>query len=84
MYEIRLYDWRYVAQEGDDKKEIHALRWDIYVKEKEELIKRYFSVFFPDPKGRNIVWNCVKDHITEGKDQYRAIGLHGFDYTLSE
>ena len=27
--------WRGVAEEGDDKKKIHALRWDVYVKEKE-------------------------------------------------
>ena len=24
--------WRGVAEEGDDKKKIHALRWEVYVK----------------------------------------------------
>ena len=35
---------RVVAEEGDDKKNIHALRWSVYVKQKEELIKGYFLV----------------------------------------
>ena len=25
--------WRDVAEEGEDKKNIHALRWEVYVKE---------------------------------------------------
>ena len=33
---IRGYHWRNVAEEGDNKKNIHALRWEVYVKEKEE------------------------------------------------
>ena len=32
MDEIREYNWRGVAEEGDCKKKIHAHRWDIYVK----------------------------------------------------
>ena len=24
--------WRYIAEENDDKKNIHDLRWDLYVK----------------------------------------------------
>ena len=34
----------------------------------------------PHLKGGNIVWNFVKDHIIEEKEQYEAIGLRGFDY----
>ena len=26
--------WRDVSDEGDEKKKIHALRWEVYVKEK--------------------------------------------------
>ena len=33
--EIREEHWRDVSEEGDEKKKIHALRWDVYVKEKE-------------------------------------------------
>ena len=38
--EIREDHWRDVAEEGDDKNKIHTLRWEVYVKYKEELIKR--------------------------------------------
>ena len=40
MYGIREEHWRNLSEEGDDKKKIHALRWEVYVKEKEYLIKR--------------------------------------------
>ena len=32
-------NWRGVASEGDNNNKIHALRWDVCVKEKERLIK---------------------------------------------
>ena len=53
---IREEHWRNVSEEGDDNKNIHALRWEVYVKEKEELIKREFSVSVPNPKGGG---NCL-------------------------
>ena len=31
---IREEHWRDVAYEGDDKKKIHALSWEVYFKEK--------------------------------------------------
>ena len=40
MDEIREEHWRDVSEEGDNKKKIHALRWEVYAKYKEELIKR--------------------------------------------
>ena len=39
---IREDHWRNIAEANDDKKKIHALRWDVYVKEEEELIMREF------------------------------------------
>ena len=33
MDESREEYWRDVSEEGDDKKKIHTLRWEIYVKE---------------------------------------------------
>ena len=36
----------------------------------------------PHPKGGDIVWTCVKDHIINENDTYEAIGLRGFDYKL--
>ena len=38
----------------------------------------------PHHKGGNIFWSCVKDHITEEKEQYKTTGLHVFDYKLFE
>ena len=32
--------WRDLAEENDDKKKIRALIWNVYVKEKDELITR--------------------------------------------
>ena len=40
LYEFREDHWKDAAEEGDDKKKICALRWKIYVKDKEDLIKR--------------------------------------------
>ena len=36
----------------------------------------------PHPKGGTIVWDCVKDHIVDEKEDYKYIGLRGFDYKL--
>ena len=67
MDDSREDHWRGVDEEGGDKKNIHALRWEVYIKRKDDLIKREFLVSVPDPKGGNIVWTCVKDHITDKK-----------------
>ena len=67
MDNIRERHWRDVAKEGEDKKKIHALRCDVYIKEKEEFIKREFLVSTPYLKGGDIVWTCVKDHIIDEK-----------------
>ena len=75
---------RYLAEESNDNKKIHALRWCVYVKDKEELITRSFSVSVPHPKGGKIVWTFVKDHVLEDKGDYKDIGLRGFDYSLFE
>ena len=31
---IREENWKDIAEEGDDKNKIHALRWEVYVKNK--------------------------------------------------
>ena len=58
-----------VAEEGGDKKKNHELRWGFYVKYKDELIKREFLVSVTHPKGGEIVWTCVKDHIIDAKEK---------------
>ena len=36
----------------------------------------------PHPKGRAIVWTCVKDRIINEKEDYKDIGIRGYDYFL--
>ena len=38
----------------------------------------------PHPKGGAIFWTCVKDHIIDEKEDYKDIGLCGFDYKSFE
>ena len=73
MEDSREEHWRDIAEDGKDKKNIHALMWEVYKIDKQELIKREFSVSVPHPKGGNIVWTCVQDHIIEGKEYYGSI-----------
>ena len=53
--DIREYHCRDIAVENDDKKKIPALRWDVNIREKEELITREFLVSVPPLKGETIV-----------------------------
>ena len=58
--------WKDVLEENHEYKgEVHALRWEVYMKEKEDLTKREFLVVVPHPKGGNIVWTCVEDNAIE-------------------
>ena len=75
-------NWRDLTEENNDKKKIHALRWNVYVKEKEELITRAFLVSVPHTKEGEIVGTFVKYHVIDEKEDYKEIGLHGFDYSL--
>ena len=38
----------------------------------------------PHPTGGEIVWTCVKYHIIDEKEDYKDIGIHGFDYKILE
>ena len=84
MAESREVHWRDVDKGGGDKSKIHALRWDVYTKYREELINRKFLVSVTHPKRGNIVCTCVKDNVTEENEDCEAIGLGVFDYKLFE
>ena len=73
MEDSREEHWRDVADDGEDKGKIYSLMWDVYTRQKEESIKRDFSVFVLHPKGRNIVWTCVKDNTIEDKEDYQKL-----------
>ena len=64
-------NWRDLAEENNNKKKIHALIWNVYVKEKEELITRVFLVSVPHPKLGTIVGTCVKYHVIDEKEDYK-------------
>ena len=55
MEYIRGDHLRYVSEDGDDKKNIHALGWEVYTKQKGELVKREFLVSVPNPKGLHTI-----------------------------
>ena len=38
----------------------------------------------PHPKVGTIVWTCVKDHVIEEKEDYKEIGLRGFNCSIFE
>ena len=82
MEDIREQHCRYVAEYVYDNINIHPLRWDVYTKDKEDLINRCFWVSVPYPKWWNIVWTFVKDYITGVKEDCEYIGLRGFDYKI--
>ena len=54
MKDSRQDNWRMqreVAEDDQDKRNVHALKWDVHTREKQELIKREFLVFVPHLKG---------------------------------
>ena len=51
MYAIMEDHWRDVAEEDENKNNIHTLRWEVYVRDKEDLIKKEFLVSVTYPKG---------------------------------
>ena len=38
----------------------------------------------PHPKGGAIVWTCVKGQVIDEREDYKEIGLRGFNYKLFE
>ena len=64
-------NWGDLAEENNNKKKIHALIWNVYVKEKEELITRAILVSFPQPKLGTIVATGVKYTVIDEKEDYK-------------
>ena len=57
--EIRDEHWMDVSEEGENTKRIHGLGWGVYVKEKEELMKREFLMSVPHTKGGEQLFGIV-------------------------
>ena len=67
----------------DDKKELlHAKRWDLYVNEKEKLVKGNYSVDAVGHGKKNVLSEVVDDHMDEEPSDHEDIGLRGFDLNI--
>ena len=58
---------RYIAEEADNRKNILEYRWEVYVKDKEELIKREFLVSITHPKGGGGCLDLCEGSYHQGK-----------------
>ena len=67
----------------DDAKElIHAKRWDIYVNQKEKLVKGCYSVEVVVHAKKKVPWEVVDDHVVEYLTDHEEMGLRGFDFNV--
>ena len=80
----REHQWRMVFEENyggvDDWRELlHAQRWDVYVNEKEKLIKGEYSVEIDISDRKKVIWEVVDNHVVEEENDHDEIGLWGFN-----
>ena len=61
---------------------LHAKRWDIYVNEKEKLVKGGYSVEIVGHDKKKVLWELVDDHAVEEPTAHEEIGLRGFDFNV--
>ena len=61
---------------------IRANRWDVYVNEKENLVKGGYLVEVVSYEKRKIIWEVVNGHVVEDPTDYEEIGLRGFDFNV--
>ena len=79
--------WRMVFEENyggvDDAKELlHAKRWDLYVNEKEKLVKGGYSVEVVGRDRNKLLWGGVNNYVLEEPSDHEEIGLWGFDFNV--
>ena len=58
--------------------------WEVYIKDKQELIRREFLVVVLHPKGVEIFQTSMKDNVVGEKEDYKENGLRNFDYNFFE
>ena len=79
--------WRMVFGDNDgrvdDKKAfIHAKRWDVYVNEREKIIKGGYSVEVIGSDRKKVIWEVVDDHLLEEENYHDEICVQGFNFSL--
>ena len=50
-------------EKSEENKKVRALKWEVYMKGKEKLIKWDFLLSVLHPKEGNIIWNCGNNNI---------------------
>ena len=83
----RELQWRMVFEDNDGEVDdtkalIYAKRWDIYVNEKEKIVKGGYlvEVFVHDSK--KVLWEAVDNHVVEEATNHDEIGLRGFGFNF--
>ena len=75
--------WRNVFEDNeggvDEKALLHAKRWDLYLNEKESLVKGKYSVEVVGYDKKKLLWEVVGDHVAEEPSDHEDIGIRGFD-----
>ena len=68
----------------DDAKELlHAKRWDLYVNEKEKLVKGEYSVEVVVHEKKKVLWGVFDNNVIEEPSDHKDIGLRELDFNSS-
>ena len=68
----------------DAKALLHAKRWDIYVNEKEKIVKGGYLVEVVVHDGKKVLREVTNNHAVEDPNDHDGIVLWGFDFNLSD
>ena len=66
----------------DEKALLHAKRWDLYLNEKEKLVKGKYLVEVVGHDKKRVLWEVVGDHVVEEPSDHEDIGLRGFYFII--
>ena len=66
----------------DNKALLHSKRWDVYVNEKEKLIKGGYFMEVVGHDGNKVLWEVVDDHVIYEATDHNEIGLWGFNFNF--
>ena len=66
----------------DEKALLHAKRWDLYLNEKEKVVKGKYLVVVVGHCKKNVLWEVFRDHVVEDPCDNENIGLRGFDFNI--
>ena len=85
--EKRERQWRMVFEYNDGgvddaKVLLHAKMWDLYVNEKENMVKGGYLVEVVYHDNKKVLWEVVHDHMLEEPSDHEEIGLRGFDFNV--